>query len=91
MTRDFIGFKIVQNDDDKTLIVYRDGFPYIRADLDKSLTPLQLCAYGPMIFDRAKRVIQVIADATPEEVEVMLEDVNWLCGPLTHFSVCSAS
>ena len=68
-----------------------DGKVYNWQAVDKSLTPLQLCAYGPMIFDRAKRVIQVIADATPEEVEVMLEDVNWLCGPLTHFSVCSAS
>ena len=77
MTRDFLGFKIVQNDDDKTLIVYRDGYPYIRADLDKSLTQLQLCAYGPMIFDRAQRVIQVIADAKLEEVPRMLEDTKY--------------
>ena len=91
MTRYFLGFKIVQNDDDKTLIVYRDGFPFIRADIDKSLTQLQLCVYGPMIFDRARRVIQVIADARPDEVPRILEDVNWFCGPITHFSVCGAS
>lgn len=91
MTKEYLGFIIVQNDNDKTLNIYRNGYPFIKADLDKSLTPLQLCAYGPMIFDRAKKVIMLIMDVEHEEIPKLLENVNWSFGPLRRFYVCSTS
>ena len=83
-------YKIMQNEDDNSVVVYKDDKPYIRAVLTRSLSAFQMAGYWPMIRSRVERIVTVISDMTPKEITVFLEDVNWLNGPMTHFEYVGA-
>lgn len=90
MATELMGYMIVQNDEDNSIIVYRGDKPVIRAVLTRRLSSVQLAAYWPMIRSRVERIITVISDMTPGEISAFLEDVNWLNGPMTHFEYAGA-
>ena len=78
-------YKIVKSDEDNTIIVYKNEKPLVQAVLTKTLSKMQLAAYWPMIRSRVEKVIRIISEVDPKDIPSFLEDVNWLCGPLTHF------
>jgi hypothetical protein len=83
-------YRIMQNEDDNSVVVYKDEKPFIRAVLTRSLTSFQMAGYWPMIRSRVERIVTVISDMTPKEIMIFLEDVNWMTGPLTHFEYVGA-
>lgn len=85
MAGEVMGYKIIQNEDDNSVVVYKDNKPFIRAVLTRSLTSFQMAGYWPMIRSRVDKVITLITDIEPDDIIAFLEDINWLSGPLTHF------
>lgn len=90
MAGEVMGYKIIQNEDDNSVVVYKDNKPFIRAVLTRSLTSFQLAVYWPMIRSRVDKVITLITDIEPDDIIAFLEDINWLSGPLTHFEYVGA-
>ena len=90
MAGEVIGYMIIQNEDDNSVVVYKDNKPFIRAVLTKSLTSFQMAGYWPMIRSRVDKVITLITDIEPDDIIAFLEDINWLSGPLTHFEYVGA-
>lgn len=90
MAGEVIGYMIIQNEDDNSVVVYKDNKPFIRAVLTKSLTNFQMAVYWPMIRSRVDKVITLITDIEPDDIIAFLEDINWLSGPLTHFEYVGA-
>lgn len=90
MAGEVMGYKIIQNEDDNSVVVYKDNKPFIRAVLTRSLTSFQLAGYWPMIRSRVDKVITLITDIEPDDIIAFLEDINWLSGPLTHFEYVGA-
>ena len=90
MAGEVMGYKIIQNEDDNSVVVYKDNKPFIRAVLTKSLTSFQMAGYWPMIRSRVDKVITLITDIEPDDIIAFLEDINWLSGPLTHFEYVGA-
>ena len=83
-------YRIMQNEDDNSVVVYKDEKPFIRAVLTRSLTSFQMAGYWPMIRSRVDKVITLIMDIEPDDIIAFLEDINWLSGPLTHFEYVGA-
>ena len=83
-------YRIMQNEDDNSVVVYKDEKPFIRAVLTRSLTSFQMAGYWPMIRSRVDKVITLITDIEPDDIIAFLEDINWLSGPLTHFEYVGA-
>lgn len=90
MAGEGMGYKIIQNEDDNSVVVYKDNKPFIRAVLTRSLTGFQMAGYWPMIRSRVDKVITLIMDIEPDDIIAFLEDINWLSGPLTHFEYVGA-
>lgn len=90
MAGEVMGYKIIQNEDDNSVVVYKDNKPFIRAVLTRSLTSFQMAGYWPMIRSRVDKVITLIMDIEPDDIIAFLEDINWLSGPLTHFEYVGA-
>ena len=90
MAGEVMGYKIIQNEDDNSVVVYKNNKPFIRAVLTKSLTSFQMAGYWPMIRSRVDKVITLITDIEPDDIIAFLEDINWLSGPLTHFEYVGA-
>lgn len=90
MAGEVMGYKIIQNEDDNSVVVYKDNKPFIRAVLTRSLTSFQMAGYWPMIRSRVDKVITLITDIEPDDIIAFLEDINWLSGPLTHFEYVGA-
>ena len=90
MAGEVMGYKIIQNEDDNSVVVYKDNKPFIRAVLTRSLTDFQMAGYWPMIRSRVDKVIILITDIEPDDIMAFLEDINWLSGPLTHFEYVGA-
>lgn len=90
MAGEVIGYMIIQNEGDNSVVVYKDNKPFIRAVLTKSLTSFQMAGYWPMIRSRVDKVITLITDIEPDDIIAFLEDINWLSGPLTHFEYVGA-
>ena len=83
-------YRIMKNEDDNSVVVYKDEKPFIRAVLTRSLTSFQMAGYWPMIRSRVDKVITLITDIEPDDIIAFLEDINWLSGPLTHFEYVGA-
>ena len=83
-------YRIMQNEDDNSVVVYKDEKPFIRAVLTRSLTSFQMAGYWPMIRSRVEKVIKIMTDVEPDDITAFLEDINWLSGPLTHFEYVGA-
>lgn len=83
-------YRIIQNENDNSVVVYKDNKPFIRAVLTRSLTSFQMAGYWPMIRSRVDKVITLITDIEPDDIIAFLEDINWLSGPLTHFEYVGA-
>ena len=90
MGNEVMGYKIIQNEEDNSVVVYKNEKPFIRAELTRSLTNFQLAGYWPMIRSRVEKVIKIITDIEPDDITAFLEDINWLSGPLTHFEYVGA-
>ena len=90
MGNEVLGYKIIQNEEDNSVVVYKNEKPFIRAELTRSLTNFQLAGYWPMIRSRVEKVIKIITDIEPDDITAFLEDINWLSGPLTHFEYVGA-
>ena len=90
MVGEVMGYKIIQNDDDNSIVVYKNEEPFIRAVLTRSLSTFQMAGYWPMIRSRVEKVIKIITDIEPDDITAFLEDINWLSGPLTHFEYVGA-
>ena len=90
MAGEVMGYKIIQNEDDNSVVVYKNNKPFIRAVLTKSLTSFQMAGYWPMIRSRVDKVITLITDIEPDDIIAFFEDINWLSGPLTHFEYVGA-
>ena len=90
MAGEVMGYKIIQNEDDNSVVVYKDNKPFIKAVLTRSLTSFQMAGYWPMIRSRVDKVITLITDIEPDDIIAFLEDINWLSGPLTHFEYVGA-
>lgn len=90
MAGEVMGYKIIQNEDDNSVVVYKGEKPFIRAVLTRSLTSFQMAGYWPMIRSRVEKVIKIMTDLEPDDIIAFLEDINWLSGPLTHFEYVGA-
>ena len=85
MGGDIMGYRIMQKEDDNSVVVFKNDKPYIRASLTKPLNQFQMAGYWPMIRSRVEKVITIIKNVEPDDISAFLEDINWLSGPLTHF------
>ena len=90
MNGEVMGYRIMQDENDNSVIVFRNDKPYIKASLTKPLTKFQMAGYWPMIRSRVDKVITLITDIDPDDITAFLEDINWLSGPLTHFEYVGA-
>ena len=90
MAGEVLGYMIIQNEEDNSVVVYKNNKPFIKAFLTRSLTQFQIAGYWPMIRSRVEKVITIISKVEPKDIPTFLEDVNWLSGPLTHFEYVGA-
>ena len=90
MSGEVMGYRIIQNEDDNSVVVYKNNKPFIKAFLNRSLTKFQMAGYWPMIRSRVEKVITIITNVEPDDMNAFLEDINWLSGPLTHFEYVGA-
>lgn len=90
MAGEVLGYLIVQNEEDNSVVVYKNEKPFIKAALTRSLTKFQMAGYWPMIRSRVEKVITIMSEVEPKDIPTFLEDVNWLVGPLTHFEYVGA-
>ena len=85
MNGEVMGYRIIQDEDENSVIVFRYDKPFIRASLTRQLNQFQIAGYWPMIRSRVEKVITIITNVEPDDISVFLADINWLSGPLTHF------
>ena len=52
MSGEVMGYRIIQNEDDNSVVVYKNNKPFIKAFLNRSLTKFQMAGYWPMIRSR---------------------------------------
>lgn len=90
MAGEVLGYMIVQNEEDNSVVVYKNDKPFIRAALTRPFTEFQLAGYWPMIRSRVEKVITIMSEVKPNDIPAFLEDINWLCGPVTHFEYVGA-
>lgn len=57
MVKELIGYVFDQNDDDKTVIVYKDDTPLFRISWTRKLNKTELKKYGPKILKKAENLV----------------------------------